>query len=216
MPYAYRNVAVIYRAHGDALAEAKDNAGAHRWYQGALAALQRSEMLERKLDEQYRAINGRRGVVQSTYLPAVVYRELGVTYLKLNRVDYALNALEYGRDLEADPDLLENLALAYGISGDVKKGVIAAVQALEVDSKRTYLADKILQTYKLIDPSGCAIQKDANGESLNIACPIVHDDICTASRNVLRTYLRRNQTAEADSIRRVAIQELGCAASVLN
>jgi hypothetical protein len=85
-----------------------------------------------------------------------------------------------------------------------------------VDSKRTYLADKILQTYKLIDPSGCPIQKDANGESLNIACPIVHDDICTASRNVLRTYLRRNQTAEADSIRRVATQDLGCAASALN
>ena len=215
IPFAYRNVAVIFRAHGDALAQAKKPRRA-RWYQGALAALQRSEGIERKLDEQYRAINGRRGIKQSTYLPAAVYRELGITYLKLDRVAYALDILEFGQNLEADPDLLENLALAYGVIGDVKKGVVVAIEALEVDSKRTYLADKILQTYKLIDPSGCPVQKDASGESLNIACPSCTRTSARPRRNVLRTYLRR----QPDRRRRVhparCHQDLGCAASALN
>jgi tetratricopeptide (TPR) repeat protein len=213
--FAYRAAGVAYRASGDSLASSNNMGGAMQMYQLALGVLLRSERIERKLDEQYRVINKARGIAQSTFLPAAVYRELGITYLKLNQLGPALQALEFGHGLEADPDLLENLALAYGLLGDVRKGVVVAVEALEVDSKRTYLADKLLATYKLIDPSGCPVRKDAGGESLNIECPMVHDDICTASRNVLRTYLRRNQTAEAASIRRVAVEDLRCAPSSL-
>ena len=154
--FPYRNVAVVYRAHGDSLAEARDTAGASRWYQGALAALQRSEAIERKLDEQYRAINGSRGVVRSTYLPAAVYREIGITYLKLNRPAYAIDASSSGTLWRPTPTCWRTSPLPrHDRRRQEKKGVIAAIEALEVDAKRTYLADKILQTYKLIDPSGC-------------------------------------------------------------
>jgi hypothetical protein len=49
-----------------------------------------------------------------------------------------------------------------------------------------------------------------------VACPMVPEDICAASKNVVQNYLRRNQTAEAAAIRRVATQDLGCAASALD
>jgi hypothetical protein len=100
--------------------------------------------------------------------------------------------------------------------GEFRKAALALVEALEVDSKRPQIAEKLLGVYKRIDPAGCAVQKDAGGESLNLACPMVHEDICAASKNVVQNYLRRNQTAEAAAIRRVATQDLGCAASALD
>jgi hypothetical protein len=45
---------------------------------------------------------------------------------------------------------------------------------------------------------------------------MVHNDICEASKNVAHSYARRNQTAEAASIRRVAINDLGCPAAALD
>jgi hypothetical protein len=45
---------------------------------------------------------------------------------------------------------------------------------------------------------------------------MVHNDVCAASKNVAQNYLRRSQTAEAASIRRLAITELGCPAAALD
>lgn len=209
---AYRNAGVYFRAYGDHLG----GAGAAEWYRRSLDALLRSERIERKLDEQYRAINEARGIKQGTYLPVAVYRELGVTYLKLKHLPNALQALEFGRNLASDPDLLEALASVYGEAGDLRKSAQALVEALAVDSSRGRVAERLIGLYKQIDPGGCAVQRDAGGESLNLGCPMVHGDICGASRNVARNYLQRNQTAEAASIRRVAINELGCPAAALD
>jgi hypothetical protein len=94
--------------------------------------------------------------------------------------------------------------------------VQALVEALAVDSSRGRVAERLIGLYKQIDPGGCAVQRDAGGESLNLGCPMVHNDVCAASRNVARNYLRRNQTAEAASIRGVAINDLGCPAAALD
>lgn len=213
--FPYRNAGVLYRAYGDHLASANDAMGASQWRQRSLDVLLRSERIERKLDEQYRAINGARGFQQSTYLPAVIYRELGITYLKLNATANALRTLEFGRTLESDPELLENLAAAYESVGELRKAAQALVEALEVDSRRSQIAERLLGLYKRVDPAGCAVQRDAGGESLNITCPMVQQDLCGAAKNVAHNYLRRNQTAEAASIRRVAMSDLGCPASAL-
>jgi tetratricopeptide (TPR) repeat protein len=186
------------------------------WYRRSLDALLRSERIERKLDEQYRAINEPRGIKQGTYLPVAVYRELGVTYLRLGQMQSALQAFEFGRNLASDPDLLEALATVYGEAGDPRKSALALVEALAVDSSRGHVMAKLLGLYRQIDPAGCAVQRDSGGESLNLGCPMVHNDVCAASKNVARNYLRRNQTAEAASIRRVAINDLACPAAALD
>jgi hypothetical protein len=43
----------------------------------------------------------------------------------------------------------------------------------------------------------------------------VHGDICTASRKVSTSYLHTGQAKEAAAIRKIAIEELGCAAALL-
>jgi tetratricopeptide (TPR) repeat protein len=205
--YGYRSAGTLYRLYGDQLQSAGDAAGAEQWRRRSLDALLRAERIERKLDETYRAINGPRGIRQSTFLPSSVYRELGITYLSLSDFPHAVETLERGRNLESDPELLENLAVAYGSTGELRKAALALVEELAVDSRRSYLSEKLAAIYQEIDPKGCAVE----GGSLNFACPIVHDDICAASKNVVQNYARRNQMAAAESVRRVATEDLGCA-----
>jgi hypothetical protein len=117
--------------------------------------------------------------------------------------------------LESDPDLLEELASAYRTAGETRKAAMALVEALAVDSSRMQLASKLVELYSEIDPSGCAVSREGGTPGLNVDCPLVHGDICTASRNVAATYLRTWQYEHAAAIRRTAIQELGCAPELL-
>jgi protein O-mannosyl-transferase len=176
----------------------------------------RSERIELAQDEKNRAENARRGKPGLTFVPSALYLQMGRTYQKLGEPEHALQAFERGRALESDPDLLEELAAEYRAAGDTRKAAMALVEALAVDSSRMQLATKLVVLYSEIDPSGCAVSREGGTLGLNVNCPLVHGDICTASRNVAATYLRTWQHAHAAAIRRTAIQELGCAPELLN
>jgi tetratricopeptide (TPR) repeat protein len=149
-------------------------------------------------------------------VPSALYLQMGRTYQKLGDRKRAVEAFERGRALESDPDLLEELAAEYRAAGDTRRAAMALVEALAVDSRRTRLASQLVELYSQVDPAGCAVSREGGTSGLNVDCPLVHGDICTASRNVARTYLRTWQHAQAEAIRRTAIQELGCAPELLN
>jgi hypothetical protein len=44
----------------------------------------------------------------------------------------------------------------------------------------------------------------------------VHNDICAAWKNVAGTYAKSGQPLEAASVRRTAVQDLGCARAMVN
>ena len=125
----------------------------------------------------------------------------------------ALANLERGRNLESDPDLLEELGRTYEALEQPRKAAQAFIEALAMDSTRSYLNQKLIDLYGKIDPQGCPVTREGGTTSLNIACPLVHDDLCGATRNVAQNFERRNQMTEAASIRRVAVADLGCAPS---
>jgi tetratricopeptide (TPR) repeat protein len=216
---AYRQAGVFYRNLGIRLASpnptGRAGTGPEYWYRKSLNALLRSEKIELAQDERNRAENAKRGKPALTFVPSALYLQMGRTYQKLGEPGHALVAFERGRALESDPDLLEELASAYRAAGDTRRAAMALVEALAVDSSRMQLASKLVELYSEIDPSGCAVSREGGTSGLNVDCPLVHGDICTASRNVATTYLRTGQHAEAAAIRRTAIQELGCAPELL-
>ena len=124
--------------------------------------------------------------------------------MRLSDPRQALAAFERGRLLESDPDLLEELASMYAAAGERRKAAIALVEALAVDSSRLQLHSKLVELYSEIDPQGCAVSREGGTQSLNVDCPLVHADICTASRNVAVKYLRTWQHFEAAAIRQTA------------
>src|SRR5262249_33938285 len=117
-----------------------------------------------------------------------------------------------GRALESDPDILEEAASAYEAAGDPRKAALALVEALAVDPARTQIAGKLVQLYRQLDPHGCSVTEEGGQMGLNVRCPLVHGDVGDASRRVAATYSRRDQVLDANRIRRIAMEELGCEA----
>jgi tetratricopeptide (TPR) repeat protein len=215
-PFAYRAVGMFYRSVGEHLASQKSQgppsspASPEYWFRKSLDALLQSERMERRYDQQYRDENAARGKPGLTSLPSQVYLELGRTYMHLGDAHHAIEAYERGRYLESNPDLLEELSAAYRSAGDLPKAALAAVESMAVDPARTRLASTLVELYAKIDPAGCAVVDEGGTRTLNVECPLVHRDICAASRNAAGTYARRGQQFEAESIRQIAVRDLGC------
>jgi tetratricopeptide (TPR) repeat protein len=182
----------------------------------SLQSLLRSERIEQAQDALITRENAQRLRSGLTFVPASLYLELGRTYMRLSDSRHAIAAFERGRALEPDPDVLEELASAYRAQGDLRGAAQALVEALAMDSSRGALMSKLVELYGAIDPQGCAISREGGSAGLNIDCPLVHGDLCAASRNVVAAYRRHGQEYEAASIRRTAIDDLHCAADQLN
>jgi tetratricopeptide (TPR) repeat protein len=150
-----------------------------------------------------------------TFLPSAVYLQMGLTYTRLADPQHALAAFERGRVLDANPDLLEQLAEAYGAAGERRKAAAALVEAVAEDPSRYALTSKVLELYTEIDPRGCAVSREGGEPSLNLNCPMVHGDICAASRNMIAGLARGWRNFEAAAIRRTAAEDFGCAPELL-
>jgi hypothetical protein len=74
---------------------------------------------------------------------------------------------------------------------------------------------KLVELYTQIDPGGCSVSREGGGAAINPDCPLIHGDICTASRNIALTYANRGQPFEADAVGKRAIEYLGCAPELL-
>ena len=208
---AYLDAGTVYRLAGERLAPDAD-----RWYRKSLHALLRSERISQLRAQRHRLESARRGKPGLAAIPSALYLEMARTYVKLGDLPHAVGAFDRGRDLESDPALLEEAASAYESAGDLRKSAGALVEAITVDPGRMPLTAKLTELYGKIDPAGCAVNRADTPPSLNLQCPIVHGDICAASHNVIANYLRHGQELEAGKIRRVAVEELGCGAGLLN
>lgn len=221
-PAAYQDAGILYRRLGDTFASnaaaGKRSAGpdALYWYRKSLTALLRSERIELLWDARYRAENAGRGNPGLTSLPSDLYLELGRTYLRLSDSPHALEAFERGRTLESTPELLGELASLYRAGGEWHKAALALMESLAANSNQPEASAMLVDLYGQIDPQGCAVSRQGGALSPNPDCPLVHNDICAATRNLIGNYLRRGQQYEADSVRNLAEQALGCAPGLLN
>ncbi len=218
VPMAYRNAGDLYRLMGERVASGSatgSNAAgtsADSWYRQSLAALLRSRRIELAWSARYRAENPKWSARGLTSIPSALYLSLGRTYRRLGDLPDAVESFEKGHQLGSDPDLLQEMAGAYRDSGQPHKAALALVEALAVDPNRTQINNELLNLYQQVDPQGCAVSRDGASLSLNVECPLVHNDICAASSNVEQNYLRRGKDYEAAAIRRIAATELGCRA----
>jgi len=222
LPTVYSDAGTLYLHVGDLIASkdasamAAAGADALVWYRKSLDAFLRSERIELVWDSRYRTENAALGRSGLTSMPGKLYLNLGRVYTRLADQPQAVAAFERGRALESAPDLLEELGFAYRAAGEPRKAAQALVEALAMDPNRPRVASSLIELYGEIDPHGCSVTHEGGAPSLNPDCPLVHGDICAASGNAMRNFLRRGQREEADSIRRVAERDLGCPAGLLD
>ncbi|MGO4880610.1 MAG: glycosyltransferase family 39 protein [Bryobacteraceae bacterium] len=221
-PGAYQDAGILYLRLGDKVASggaaAKPSArpDAPYWYRKSLTALLRSERIALLWDARYRAGNAGRGDQALTSLPSDLYLELGRAYLRLRDTPHALAAFERGRTLESTPELLGELASLYRANGEPHKAALALMESLAANAGQPEVGPMLVNLYQQIDPQGCAVSRQDGMPVLNPDCPLVHNDICTATRNLIGNYLRKGQQFEADSVRGLAERDLGCAPNFLN
>jgi tetratricopeptide (TPR) repeat protein len=182
-----------------------------QWYQKSLDVLLRGDRIDRHEVEQVRRENKRLGKVTSPAGWYPLYLELGDTYLRLAQARQAVAAFEYGLRIRPAPELFDDLSAAYLAMRDPQQAAITLIEGLLVDPGYTRLGSELLDLYRQ-DPQSCAIRSSAGETGPNLACPMVHDQFCAASRNVARLYAEIGQASLATSAMTRAVKEFGCAA----
>jgi tetratricopeptide (TPR) repeat protein len=185
VPQAYAVAGFIYLMQGS---------GAQK----ALDVLLRGERIDRTIARELRRENQLRGIATSPSGWYPLYLALGDAYLRLSDPRQAMEAFEYGRTLRPAPEFFEDMSAAWRAMGDPQRAAITLIEGLLVDKGNRKLASELVELYRETDPGSCA-------PSLAPACPLVHDQMCTAIRNVKQLYMRMGQAP-------MAVSEAGCAA----
>jgi tetratricopeptide (TPR) repeat protein len=197
----------MYIMQGDLLA-----AQSKQWYQKALDVLLRGERVDRTAAEQLRRENQLRGITTSASGWYPLYLALGDAYLRLSDPHKAMEAFEYGRTIRPAPEFFEDMSAAWRAMGDPQRAAITLIEGLLVDKSYGKLASQLAELYKQTEPGSCALRDAGGAPSLDPACPLVHDQICTAFRNVKQLYVRMGQEPMAAETGRKAVSEAGCPA----
>jgi len=180
------------------------------WFQKSLAALLHGERIDLANTRNAQRVNLSRGLTLANSGWFQLYLELGRTYLRLSAPRQALEAFQYGRTLQPDADFFEEMSAAYRAMGDPQQAAITLMEGLGVDPSHMQFAAELVDLYQKTEPQTCAIRNVAGSVSLNLDCPLVHGQLCAASRNVALLYRQMNQEPIAVSTARSAIQDLGC------
>jgi hypothetical protein len=204
-PAPYADAAFCYRTKGDSLNEA-DRA---YWYQKALATLLRGEEVDAAVSEFVRQANLGRGKTALVRSWTPLYLELGRIYLRLSQPDKALEALAFGRARRPDAEFSLEMARAWLAKEDWQQAAVALMEGMVLDPNSTVLAADLMEIYHRQAPQSCAV---AGSARIDLNCPLVHDQLCQASRNVALTYRQNGQPRQAGITVRTAIQSLGCPA----
>ncbi len=213
----YELTAIGYRMKGDSLMPgaagdpAKPDSPSANWYRKALALLERGETIDRAETQRTRALNLEYGKRVDPIGRIPLYLELGRIYIRLDEPEKALEALARGRARRADAEFSEEMAHARRVMGDPGEAAVALLEGLVLDPASVKLASDLVQLYRQTAPGSCAI-RSGDAPSINLDCPLVRGQLCSASRNIALSYRQSGQTAKAGTTTRTALAELGCPA----
>ena len=135
-------------------------------------------------------------------------------YLQLSQPKRALDILTEGRAINPRPEFSEEMARAYRQMGNGDGIATALMEGLVLKPEASELAAALVKVYQEFHPGSCAVGNAAGGSNIDLACPLVHNHLCAASRNVALDYRRHDRGQKAAATANTAITEFGCPASL--
>ena len=102
--------------------------------------------------------------------------------------------------------LYEELGRTYLAMGDARQAAIKLMEGLVINPGATQLAAELAALYRQAEPASCALQ----GTGLDLNCPLVHEQLCVASRNVAALYQQIQEPDSAAAVLHSAASNLGC------
>ncbi len=203
----FANAGFTYRMKGEQVAPSPES---RQWYQRAVDVMVHGTQVDLatgKFAIEKAAEHGIR-VSRSGWPP--LYVELGRSYLRLGEPAKALEVLKYGRTISPETYFFEEIANAYRAQGDNNQVAITLMEGIGMHMEYTRFAQELVELYKKTAPDSCALTAAPAGSNLNLACPMVHTQLCTATHNVVVLYNDLGQPEAAANTARSAVATLGC------
>jgi len=196
MPGVYTNAGQCYRARGD--------------LGRALAVLLRGRDIDRDWNAAFQELNRRdRKAVTAVGTPPL-YLELGRVYLDLGQPEKAIEALREGRPIDPQLPFFEEMSRAYSGMRQPDRAAISLLEGLAVYAGQSDLVNQLTQLYQATAPESCALNRAPAGVTLNLGCPLVHDQLCAASHNMVEMLTQMRDPSSAGAIAQNAAQNYGC------
>jgi len=205
----YYQAGFCYRTKGDA-----DPPASQSWYGKARDTLVEGVKIDRISTEQARSVNLEAG--KGPYLGGQtrLYDELGRVYLLLHRPKEALPVLADGRAISPKPAFSEAMSQAYRDLGNRDGAAIALLEGLVLDPEAAGLPASLVKVYQDLYPESCAVTRSGTSFAINMECPLVHGQLCTASVDAARDLQTRRRPRSASRIAQTAITQFACPASM--
>jgi tetratricopeptide (TPR) repeat protein len=212
----YINAGMFYREKGLLVKKkfsdpAEGERQARPWFQKSLEPLLEGKRIEAAMNADERRKRWHAGkVLDFGWWNLDI--ELGRTYLALKDPDKALESFRAGLRRRPMPEFYIEMAKAWRAKGNLRQAAVALMEGLIVDTTNTTLTAGLVEIYPEIDPKGCAVQRAGGANNINLACPMVHEDLCAGAHNAAEYYLTINQRPKAQEVANTAIRSLGCPA----
>ena len=200
VPSVYATAGLCYRTRGD--------------LSKALAVLLRGRNIDRAWNAAVELRNRLDGKSISAVGTPPLYLDLGRVYRDLGQPENALEAFREGRSIDPQPAFFEEISRTYSGMGQPEQAAISLLEGLAVDSSQTGLLSQVAQLYQETEPQSCALDRGAAGVSLNLNCPLVHRELCTASHNVAEMFTAMGDPASASAAAQKAVRSWGCPAGM--
>jgi hypothetical protein len=94
--------------------------------------------------------------------------------------------------------------------GDPHRAEVTLWEGVLTNPENPRFAAWLVEVYRRIDASSCALPPAGN--SPDLACPLVHEQVCSASVNVTRRLREIGQQGAAGRFLETGTKEIGCPA----
>lgn len=214
------NLGIAYRQKGDSLAGPGADGGwapsgqGRPWYEKSAAVLHRAAGLDRALNEERRARlvkAGRDAARLEDIGEPGVYENLGLAQLRLGNPQGALEAYRALRRL-APFERQAYLAMAKILQAgkDFKEAAISLHQAVLLGDDDPAIGQTLIELYRQLDPQGCALDGQQGRVALDTACPLVRQQICQASFDLVAVLVQAKQFDAAWQLVQAGLRDSYC------
>ena len=198
-----RNIPGVYATAGRCYRERGD-------LNRALAVLERGRGIDRAWNTAFQARNRADGKIVPAVGTPTLYLELGRVYAGLGRPEDALDAFREGRSIDPELPFFEEMSRVYTGMHQPERAAISLLEGIAVNSGQTALINDLTYLYQMTAPESCALNRTAAGATVNLNCPLVHDQLCTASHNMAEMFTAMHDPASAGAIAQNAARNYGC------
>ena len=204
--FVYATAGFAYRARGEELGPS----GAV-WYRKALDVLLEGLKVDDAVNREFMQRNALAGKTAGPSHVVPLYLELARTYRALGQYQNAIDALTTATWADPQAEFFEELSKIYKAKGDAPQAVVSLIEGITMGvTDQVRLAAEVVDLYKQTAPESCALAGSGAGAAINFGCPLVHEQLCLASRNVAILYHRMQRDNDAAAAATGAVRSLGC------